>query len=205
MSNDGIKFVDTTIRDGHQSLWAENMTTGMMLPTLRHLDEAGFDSIEFFLQQRFKKFVREHKEDPWDWLRLGTKEIKKTRLRYHGGIHSGFEFIPECIRKLVIKTVAKYGVDLTRTSSFWNDFDELDHETKELRELGMEAVVNLIYSISPRHTDEYYANKICEAFALDDVQVGQRHRTAGRVSRIGIGVHPALIRRHVVHGLFNRI
>ena len=29
---DTIRFVDTTLRDGHQSLWAENMTTGMMLP-----------------------------------------------------------------------------------------------------------------------------------------------------------------------------
>jgi pyruvate/oxaloacetate carboxyltransferase len=29
---DTIRFVDTTIRDGHQSLWAENMITGMMLP-----------------------------------------------------------------------------------------------------------------------------------------------------------------------------
>jgi len=33
-----IKFVDTTIRDRHQSLWAENMTTGMILP--RSLDDA---------------------------------------------------------------------------------------------------------------------------------------------------------------------
>jgi pyruvate/oxaloacetate carboxyltransferase len=32
---DGIRFVDTTIRDGHQSLWAENMTTGMMLPVAK--------------------------------------------------------------------------------------------------------------------------------------------------------------------------
>ncbi|MBM4261987.1 MAG: biotin carboxyl carrier protein [Deltaproteobacteria bacterium] len=166
-----IHIVDTTLRDGDISLWAYGMTTGMMLPTLRHLDEAGFDSMEFFLQQRFKKFVREHKEDPWDWLRLGTKEIKKTRLRYHGGIHSGFEFIPECIRKLVIKTVAKYGVDLTRTSSFWNDFDELAHETKELRELGMEAVVNLIYSISPRHTDAYYEQKAKDAAAIKPYRI----------------------------------
>jgi hypothetical protein len=37
--------------------------------------------MEFFLSLRFKKFVREHKEDPWDWLRLGTKEIKKTRRK----------------------------------------------------------------------------------------------------------------------------
>ncbi len=33
-----IHFVDTTIRDGHQSLWAENMTTGMMLPIAERMD-----------------------------------------------------------------------------------------------------------------------------------------------------------------------
>jgi oxaloacetate decarboxylase alpha subunit len=46
VSTDGIKFVDTTIRDGHQSLWAENMTTGMMLPVAEAMDRAGFDAIE---------------------------------------------------------------------------------------------------------------------------------------------------------------
>ena len=29
----------------------------------------------------------------------------------------------------------------------------------------MESVVNMIYSISPRHTDEYYARKAREAAA----------------------------------------
>ena len=35
-----IKFVDTTIRDGHRSLWAEDMTTEMILPIARSLDDA---------------------------------------------------------------------------------------------------------------------------------------------------------------------
>ena len=43
---DTIRFVDTTIRDGHQSLWAENMTTGMMHPISENLDNAGFEGIE---------------------------------------------------------------------------------------------------------------------------------------------------------------
>ena len=161
-----VRIVDTTLRDGDISLWAYGMTTGMMLPALRHMDEAGFDSMEFFLSLRFKKFVREHKEDPWDWLRLGTKQIKKTRLRYHGGLHSGFEFIPECIRRLVIQTVVKYGVTLTRTSNAWNNFELLGSEAKELKKLGMETVMNLIYSISPRHTDEYYGQKARDVAAL---------------------------------------
>jgi oxaloacetate decarboxylase alpha subunit len=37
---------------------------------------------------------------------------------------------------------------------------------EELRQLGMDTVVNLIYSVSPRHTDEYYAQKAREAAAL---------------------------------------
>lgn len=80
-----IQIVDTTLRDGDISLWAYGMTTGMMLPALRQMDEAGFDSMEFFLSLRFKKFVREHKEDPWDWLRLGTKEIKKLACAITAG------------------------------------------------------------------------------------------------------------------------
>ena len=41
-------------------------------------DQAGFESMEFFLSVMFKKYVREHKENPWEWVREGTKRIKKT-------------------------------------------------------------------------------------------------------------------------------
>jgi oxaloacetate decarboxylase alpha subunit len=74
---DEIRIVDTTLRDGDISLWAYGMTTGMMLPALRPMDDAGFDSMEFFLSLRLKKFVREHKENPWDWLRLRHPANKK--------------------------------------------------------------------------------------------------------------------------------
>ena len=46
---DEIHFVDTTIRDGHQSLWAERMSTGMMLPIAKRLDDAGFLAIELLV------------------------------------------------------------------------------------------------------------------------------------------------------------
>lgn len=206
-----IRIVDTTLRDGDISLWAYGMTTNMMLPALRHMDEAGFDSMEFFLSLRFKKFVREHKEDPWDWLRLGTKEIKNTRLRYHGGLHSGFEFIPECIRRLVIQTVVKYGVTLTRTSNAWNNFELLGAEARELEKLGMETVMNLIYSISPRHTDEYYARKARDAAALHPYRIcfkdvggmltPERTRTLVRLIKQNIGATPLEFHAHCNNGL----
>jgi oxaloacetate decarboxylase alpha subunit len=163
--SDEVRFIDTTLRDGNQSLWALNMKTGAMLPAAPHMDEAGFESMEFFLGVMFKKYVREHKENPWYWLREGTRRLKKTRLRYHGGMHSAFEKTPHVILKLLIERLVHYGLTLTRTSNCWNDYDSFKEEIEDLKKTGMDTVANLIYSVSPRHTDEYYARKAREAAA----------------------------------------
>ena len=160
-----IRFIDTTVRDGNQSLWALNMRVGAMLPIAEQMDQAGFESMEFFLSVMFKKYVREHKENPWEWVREGTQRIKKTRLRYHGGMHSAFEKTPHCILKLLIERLVSYGLTVTRTSNCWNDFAEFKEEIADLKKTGMDTVANLIYSVSPRHTDDYYARKAKEAAA----------------------------------------
>jgi oxaloacetate decarboxylase alpha subunit len=165
MSNE-IRFIDTTVRDGNQSLWALNMKVGAMLPAAEPMDRAGFESMEFFVSVMIKKYVREHKENPWEWLREGTKRIKKTRLRYHGGMHSAFEKTPRSILKLLVERLVSYGLTLTRTSNPWNDYDAFKPEIDDLKKAGMDTVANLIYSVSPRHTDEYYARKAHEAAAV---------------------------------------
>jgi oxaloacetate decarboxylase alpha subunit len=128
-----IRFIDTTVRDGNQSLWALNMRVGAMLPIAGQMDQAGFESMEFFLSVMFKKYVREHKENPWEWIREGTKRIKKTRLRYHGGMHSAFEKTPHCILKLLIERLVSYGLTVTRTSNSWNDFADFKEEIADLK------------------------------------------------------------------------
>ena len=160
-----VRFIDTTLRDGNQSLWALNMRIGAMLPAAEPMDHAGFESMEFFLSVMFKKYVREHKENPWYWLREGTKRLKKTRLRYHGGMHSAFEKTPHCVLKLLVERLVSYGLTLTRTSNPWNDYGAFKEEIDDLKKNGMDTVANLIYSVSPRHTDEYYARKAREAAA----------------------------------------
>ena len=161
-----IRFVDTTLRDGQQSLWALGMRTGAMLGIAEQMDRCGFESMEFFLSMMFKKYVRELKENPWDWLRLGSKLFTKTRLRYHGGMHGGFEKIPGAVLRLMVERIVSYGITLTRTSNCWNDYTSFKEEVDRLRKGGMETVANLIYSVSPRHTDEYYARKAREAAAI---------------------------------------
>jgi oxaloacetate decarboxylase (Na+ extruding) subunit alpha len=119
-----IHFVDTTLRDGQQSLWALGMKTGMMLPIAAQMDRVGFESMEFFVSIMIKKYVREHKENPWLWLREGTKRFQRTRLRNHGGIHGSgaFEKLPAAAMRLLVERVVSYGITLTRTSNCWNDF-----------------------------------------------------------------------------------
>ena len=140
-----IRFVDTTLRDGQQSLWALGMRTEAMLGIAEQMDRCGFESMEFFLSMMFKKYVRELKENPWEWLRLGTKRFTKTRLRYHGGMHGGFEKIPGAVLRLMVERIVSYGITLTRTSNCWNDYTSFKEEVDRLRKGGMETVANLIY------------------------------------------------------------
>src|ERR1044072_1953307 len=208
---DEIRIIDTTLRDGNTSLWAHNMTTGMMHPVLRHMDQAGFDGMEFFVIGRFKKVVREQRANACDWGRYGQKEIKNTQLRYHGGLNSGFTLIPRCIPRLIIERVVHYGIKVTRLSDPWNDYNVLRKEVADLKSLGMESVVNIIYSISPRHTDEYYARKAREAAALKPYRlcykdVGgmltpERARTLARLILDNAGDVPVEFHAHCNNGL----
>jgi oxaloacetate decarboxylase alpha subunit len=98
-----IHFIDTTLRDGQQSLWALGMKTEAMLGAAAYMDRIGFESMEFFVSIMIKKYVREHKENPWLWLREGVKHFHRTRLRNHGGLHGSgaMEKLPESAMKLL--------------------------------------------------------------------------------------------------------
>ena len=41
-----VRFIDTTFRDGSQSLWASGLGTGMIEAVASAMDHAGFDAIE---------------------------------------------------------------------------------------------------------------------------------------------------------------
>jgi oxaloacetate decarboxylase alpha subunit len=206
-----IHIVDTTLRDGQLSLWALGMKTGAMLAAAEPMDRCGFESVEFFGFAGFLKYVREHKENPFDWMRLGSKKFQRTRLRYHGGRSSGFEKIPSAARSLLIERVVAHGNTLTRSSDPWNDYDAAVREIRELRRLGMEVVVNIIYSVSPRHTDDYYREKARAAAAIKPYRIcfkdvsglltPERTRTLLGLIQENIGAVPLEFHAHCNNGL----
>ena len=166
-----VRFVDTTLRDGQQSLWAYGMRTGMIVPIAEQMDNAGFEAIELGGPVELPKCVRELREDPWERYRLIFARIKKTPLRVIHGTRSGFAIYPHAVHQLYDRCMAGIGIKQVRISDSWNDPADWQWRVKQARAAGLEPIINLIYTISPRHTDEYYAQKTRDALKLNVFRV----------------------------------
>jgi oxaloacetate decarboxylase alpha subunit len=163
-----VHFVDTTLRDGPQSLWAESMTTGMMLPIASRIDRAGFEAIEIIATTFFKKCVRELREDPWERLRLVSQQITKTPLRaIRNRYTAAFHITPRSISNLWLERLVANGVKEVRISDPSNTISYLQGQVRDARNAGLKPIINLIFSISPKHSDEYYAQKARDVARLD--------------------------------------
>ena len=161
-----VTFVDTTIRDGQQSLWAYNMRTGMIAPVAELLDEAGFEAIELGGPVELPKCVKELRENPWDRYRLIVPKFKKTPLRLIHGTRSGFAIYPDALHQLFDTCMARAGVSEVRISDSWNDPNDWAWRVQQAKNAGLKPIINLIYTVSPRHTDEHFAEKTKRAIAL---------------------------------------
>src|SRR4026207_527030 len=148
MSTDGIQFVDTTMRDGHQSLWRENMTTGMMLPVAQAMDRAGFDAIELISSSHLKKCVRELKEDPWARVRLVSQRIKNTPLRLNAGRFSAFDLTPRSLYRLFMERMAANGIREARISEEWNELEGWTWKVQGARDGGIQPGADSTYFVA---------------------------------------------------------
>jgi oxaloacetate decarboxylase alpha subunit len=165
-----IRFVDVTIRDGQQSLWANNMRTGMILPIAENLDRAGFEAIELTLVHP-KKIIRELKEDPWERIREVRKRVQNTPLRQVAGRFRAFAVTPPAMYEMYIERMFANGIRQTRISEEWNQLEGWEFKVAVSKKVGMQPLINLIYALSPRHTDEYYAERARQALSLDPFRI----------------------------------
>jgi oxaloacetate decarboxylase alpha subunit len=163
-----VKFVDTTLRDGQASLWAENMRTGMMLAVADRIDNAGFQAVEVIASSHIKKCVRELREDPFERMRLLAEKMPRTPLRAIGAERiSAFELSPQSIVDLWFERMVANGMRQLRISDPANDPAGWRKSIARAKRVGLATVLNQIYSVSPKHTDAYYARKARAAAALN--------------------------------------
>lgn len=165
--NSGVRFVDTTIRDGQMSLWATRMTTDQTLPVVERVESAGFAAMEVMGTAFFKKLVRELKEDPFERIRRVKQLATTTPLRMiHGRHTAAFQVTPADVYRLWAERIKAAGVDEVRMSDPSNTVSAWAKNKAMAEAAGLRVVVNLVYSSSPKHTDAYYREKARAAAAL---------------------------------------
>jgi oxaloacetate decarboxylase alpha subunit len=168
-----VGIVDTTVRDGNQSLWgATGLTAHDQLAIAPTIDRVGYHAIDFTSSTHMSVSVRFHKEDPWELLRLMRAAMPNTPLNF---ITTGMRFIAwqpcdEDVMRLAFRCVVRNGIRRFQFAEPANDPVALRRVARMAREEGVEEiVVGLTYSISPVHTHAYYAERVASLADCDDI------------------------------------
>jgi oxaloacetate decarboxylase (Na+ extruding) subunit alpha len=168
-----IQLVDTSLRDGNQSLWgATGLTTAHILQIAPIMDRVGFRALDFTSSTHMGVSVRTHKEDPWELIRLTHAAAPHTPLQFIG---SGLRFIswdpvhPDLIQiaydRLVLAGMSRFVV-----LDPMHDMDAVLRTARMLRRAGAsEIIAALTYTISAVHTDDFYAGLAGQMAACPDI------------------------------------
>lgn len=172
-----IRLIDTTIRDGNQSLWATRMTTAEALPPLEKMDEAGFLHLDVHSALHVDVCVRFLKENPWERVRLMKARVKHTPLRmgFRSGNITGFSTrLPDDFVDLWVRLWRGCGIDVFWCHDGLIDIDNIGRNISIVKRNGGFGVAPLTFSDSPVHTDELYARKtreVIERYGADTVMI----------------------------------
>jgi oxaloacetate decarboxylase alpha subunit len=176
-----VEILDTTLRDGQQSLWGMRMQAGMALPVADLLDRTGFNTIDFAGSSHMEVLIKYKQENAWEGLDLLREKIHRTPMR--GGMRANacisFGVSPDALMDLWMRRLNEHGV-----RSFWiydvlYGIDNFARLARVAKEYGSEVVGTVFYTISPVHTDEYLAQKAAEIAAVPDIDGVLFYDTAG--------------------------
>lgn len=153
-----IRFVDTILRDAHQSLIATRMSTEQMLPILENLDEAGYYALEVWGGATFDACLRFLNEDPWERLRTIRKHVKKTKLQMllRGQNILGYKHYPDDVVEAFVQKAIENGIDIVRVFDALNDLRNLETSMMAIKKYGGQCQACICYTISDIHTVDYY-------------------------------------------------
>ncbi len=157
-----LELIDVSIRDGNQSLWgATGLNTAKILSIAPIMDRVGFRALDFTSSTHMGVAVREHKENPWELIRLAHQALPNTPLQIIG---TGFRFIswetahPEFMQ-LVYDRLAANGISRFVVLDPMHDADALLESARRIRKAGGTEIIGaLTYTVSAVHDDAFYAN-----------------------------------------------
>jgi oxaloacetate decarboxylase alpha subunit len=176
-----VDLLDTTLRDGQQSLWGMRMRAGMALPVAPLLDRTGFRTIDYAGSSMFEVLVKYCREDPWAGLDLIRSAVHRTPMR--GGMRANaavsFGVTPDALMDTWMRRLNEHGV-----RSFWIydcafGWQKMARLARVAKEYGSEVAGTVFFSLSPVHTDDYFAARTKEMAAVPEIDTILFYDTAG--------------------------
>lgn len=168
-----VRIVETSVRDGHQSLFATRMTTEEVVNLCKIYDSIGYHAIEVWGGATFDSCMRFLNEDPWVRLREVRKVCKNTKLQmlFRGQNILGYRHYSDDVVDMFCKKSIENGIDIIRVFDALNDLRNLATAVSSTKKYGGECQIALSYTTSPVHTVDYYVDlaKKVEKLGADSI------------------------------------
>jgi len=168
-----IQLVETSLRDGNQSLWAAlGIDTAKTLSIAPVMDRVGFKAIDFTTSTHMGVAVRYKQEDPWERIRLMAQAMPNTPLQF---LSTGFRFIswetasPEFM-SLAFRTLVNNGMRRFALADPMNNAESNVTCARMVKAAGGEYVIAaLVFTISPIDDDARYVERARRLAASPDI------------------------------------
>ncbi|MFD1392936.1 pyruvate carboxylase [Lacticaseibacillus jixianensis] len=163
-----VLLTDTTLRDGHQSLFATRMRTRDMVRVAKDFGNAlpNLFSAEMWGGATFDVAYRFLNESPWRRLDQLRAALPHTLLQmlFRGSNAVGYQNYPDNVIKKFIQTAAAHGIDVFRIFDSLNWVPQLTHSIDAVRETGKLAEGTMCYTgdilaaSHPKYALPYYVD-----------------------------------------------
>ncbi|CAN0067275.1 unnamed protein product, partial [Chrysoparadoxa australica] len=133
----------------------------------------------------FEVLIKYCQENPWEGLDLLVESMPNTPIR--GGMRANasvtFGVTPDALMDAWMRQLNVHGC-----RSFWIydvlfNIDKMRRLAGVAKEFGSEVAGSIMFTMSPVHTDEYYADKADKLSACDDIDTILLYDTAGVLER----------------------
>jgi oxaloacetate decarboxylase (Na+ extruding) subunit alpha len=165
-----VRFVDTSLRDGNQSLWgATGLTTGMVEAVGPHLAQIGLEGIDFTSSTNLLMGSKTHREDPWERISRMHAVAGGVPL---SAITTGMRFMSwdrasETVMRLSLRLMARHGLGRLQIADPMNDVPAVKTIAAWAKDEGIGYIVAATtFTESPVHTDDTYVDA-ARAFSDD--------------------------------------
>lgn len=185
-----IRFNNTVLRDGHQSMAATRMKTSQMLPIAPLLDSMGFAMLETWGGATIDTSLRFLGEQPFDRVRELRKVAPNTPqgMLLRGQNMVQYRCFPDDVVGLFVQCTADAGIEVFRIFDGLNDPRNLAPAIAAVKKAGKVARGEICYTTSPVHTVEAFLKFAaelkemgCDQIAIKDMSGVIAPRVAGEL------------------------